>query len=112
MKRMGWSWLHVVVCAILLSSGAAWGPLVQALAPPTDTGIAGGAGLMAPMHAVEIADRHHRALRGIGNVLPGLAARAVVHQCFHGLDANSAAPGLAVAESDHSGAPRSAAAAG
>jgi hypothetical protein len=25
MKRMGWSWLHVVVCAILLSSGAAWG---------------------------------------------------------------------------------------
>jgi hypothetical protein len=49
--------------------------------------------------------------RGIGNVLPGLAARAVVHQCFHGLDANSAAPGLAVAESDHSGAPRAAAAA-
>jgi sigma-54 dependent transcriptional regulator, acetoin dehydrogenase operon transcriptional activator AcoR len=44
--------------------------------------------------------------RGIGDVFPGLLARSAEHQCFHGPDANSAAPGLAVAESDHSGAPQ------
>jgi serine/threonine protein kinase, bacterial len=36
-----------------LSSGATWGPLLQALAPPTDTGIAGGAGLDTPSGADE-----------------------------------------------------------
>jgi serine/threonine protein kinase len=34
-----------------LSEGATWGPLLQALAPPTDTGIAGGAGLDTPSGA-------------------------------------------------------------
>ena len=36
-----------------LSEGATWGPLLQALAPPTDTGIAGGAGLDTPSGADE-----------------------------------------------------------